>query len=608
VKHIVFNSIKIQNFLSVGSHPLTFNFAQGITLITGENRDKGGRNGVGKSSVVESLYWCLFGSTMRDIKREKVIHQQTDDSCIVSLSFDIISFQKRDEYVLTRTINPNKVHLTCNDTDITRSSMPKTDELIKELVGATEEVFQNAVIMSANNTLPFMAQKKVDKRKFVEGILHLGIFGEMLLQIRQDFNDGKKKNEIISTKFSDNQRNLEVYKKQSEKFRSNQDTKVKNLSEKIGELTDSIKELNDQNNDTGSIQSTKEKLQNLISKKEDKLKQLTDLSTECINESQTIESKIQNLLSSIKFNTQERDKLKQITKICPVCKQDIKSVDEVHISSLITEVESNIQVDEELLKFARKDKKKQETNCETIKNTCNLLITDIRKHEKELASLGLISQQIIQHESRIEEIKKEIVNTQNEVDQFISLIENTEIDIKTQENELENIQKHLTVLETAKYIVSEEGVKTYIVKKMLNVLNNRLNFYLQALEAPCRCEFNEMFEETIHNDLGNECSYFNFSGGERKRIDLAILFMFQDLLRMQTGTSFSISMYDELFDSALDEKGVEKILNILKERVDRYKENVYIISHNKAAIKSGIDQVIYLEKSNGATRIVEQII
>ena len=608
MKHIVFNSIKIQNFLSVGSHPLTFNFAQGITLITGENRDKGGRNGVGKSSVVESLYWCLFGSTMRDIKREKVIHQQTDDSCIVSLSFDIISFQKRDEYVLTRTINPNKVHLTCNDTDITRSSMPKTDELIKELVGATEEVFQNAVIMSANNTLPFMAQKKVDKRKFVEGILHLGIFGEMLLQIRQDFNDGKKKNEIISTKFSDNQRNLEVYKKQSEKFRSNQDTKVKNLSEKIGELTDSIKELNDQNNDTGSIQSTKEKLQNLISKKEDKLKQLTDLSTECINESQTIESKIQNLLSSIKFNTQERDKLKQITKICPVCKQDIKSVDEVHISSLITEVESNIQVDEELLKFARKDKKKQETNCETIKNTCNLLITDIRKHEKELASLGLISQQIIQHESRIEEIKKEIVNTQNEVDQFISLIENTEIDIKTQENELENIQKHLTVLETAKYIVSEEGVKTYIVKKMLNVLNNRLNFYLQALEAPCRCEFNEMFEETIHNDLGNECSYFNFSGGERKRIDLAILFMFQDLLRMQTGTSFSISMYDELFDSALDEKGVEKILNILKERVDRYKENVYIISHNKAAIKSGIDQVIYLEKSNGATRIVEQII
>ena len=81
--------------------------------------------------------------------------------------------------------------------------------------------------------------------------------------------------------------------------------------------------------------------------------------------------------------------------------------------------------------------------------------------------------------------------------------------------------------------------------------------------------------------------------------------MFQDILRLQTGSSFSLSMYDELFDSALDEKGVDKILSILKERVETYGESVYIVSHNKAAARSEIDQVILLEKQDGITRIVQ---
>ena len=186
----------------------------------------------------------------------------------------------------------------------------------------------------------------------------------------------------------------------------------------------------------------------------------------------------------------------------------------------------------------------------------------------------------------------------------MSLIERSKTDISTTEDEIISVQKKLNILDTAKYVVSEDGVKTFIIKKMLKVLNNRLNFYLQALEAPCKCEFNEMFEETIFNEKGKECSYFNFSGGERKRIDLAILFMFQDILRQQTGTSFSLSMYDELFDSAMDEKGIQKVLDILKTRVDKYKENVYIISHNKQAINNDISQYIFLEKQNGKTKIV----
>ena len=188
MKHINFESLKIKNFLSIGNDEIFLNFKTGITLITGNNRDKGGKNGVGKSSIIEALYWSLFGSTIRELKKSnQIIHNQTNKNCLVELNFSVHKNKTFKKYKIIRSLEPNKVFLYENEENITRSSMPKTDEFIVEILGANAEVFQNAVIMTINNTTPFMAQKKVDKRKFVEGVLNLGIFSDILLEVRQDF-------------------------------------------------------------------------------------------------------------------------------------------------------------------------------------------------------------------------------------------------------------------------------------------------------------------------------------------------------------------------------------------------------------------------------------
>jgi ABC-type Mn2+/Zn2+ transport system ATPase subunit len=67
-----------------------------------------------------------------------------------------------------------------------------------------------------------------------------------------------------------------------------------------------------------------------------------------------------------------------------------------------------------------------------------------------------------------------------------------------------------------------------------------------------------------------------------------------------------LSIYDELFDSAIDEKGIDKVLSILRDRVETYQENIYIVSHNKSAIKANIDRIILLEKNNGKTSLIQQ--
>ena len=160
-------------------------------------------------------------------------------------------------------------------------------------------------------------------------------------------------------------------------------------------------------------------------------------------------------------------------------------------------------------------------------------------------------------------------------------------------------------LDVVKFVISEEGVKSYIVNKLLDLLNSRLFYYLKKLDSNSVCRFNEYFEEEIVNEKGKVCSYFNFSGAERKSIDLACLFAFSDIRRTQGGVSYNMAIYDELFDSSFDSKGIDLIVDILNERIDTYNECAFIISHRKESLKAITGETIYLEKKNGITTRVD---
>ena len=180
--------------------------------------------------------------------------------------------------------------------------------------------------------------------------------------------------------------------------------------------------------------------------------------------------------------------------------------------------------------------------------------------------------------------------------------------IETAASRLVDIQKDIDVLkktinrlDVVKFVVSEEGVRSYIVKKILQLLNGKLAYYLKKMDANCMCVFNEYFEEQIIDEKGKICSYFNFSGAERKNIDLACLFAFMDIRRLQGDVAFNFSIYDELFDSSLDESGVELVVDIPNDRAEKYKECIMVISHRKESTKLANGEIIFLEKRNGIT-------
>jgi DNA repair exonuclease SbcCD ATPase subunit len=596
MKKVKFNSVKIQNFLSIGKEPLEINFEKGITLITGENKDKGGKNGIGKSSILESIYWGLFGNTIRDIKKDKIIHNLSKKDCKVTLDISVETTSGVKNYLITRSIEPTKISIDCDGEDITHSTMPENDSFIKEIIGATEEVFQNAVIMSANNTLPFMAQKKTDKRKFIEGILNLNIFSDMLLKARGDYNDIKKKNDLLSNNFVNLQRNLSTFEDQKINADTKKQEKIDTFNKRIEDNQKTIEDLKNKN--FPSIDEVNEGIQ----KVEDKINTLkVGIKSFNKNKSELV-TKSSNISAEIKQLEKEKQKIIEKGNTCPTCNREYCEEDLKSVKDRLNEIDSQISILAKESFTVNSEKITWDDKIDELEEGIEKLNKKIRDLDQIKSDIKVNDQKISNCLGNIKDCEKWIEETKKSDPSIDTNIERTKKDIEKNEQELKEVKKDMAILDSVKFIVSEEGVKTYIVKKMLTLLNNKLNFYLQALDTPCKCEFNELFEETITNETGKECSYFNFSGGERKRIDTAILFMFQDLLRSQTGTSYSLNIYDEMIDSALDQKGTDKILELLKEKVTKYDESVYIVSH-KSSDMANIDNVILLQKENGVTKI-----
>jgi len=597
VRLVSFKSLSIRNFLSVGDTPIIINFQEGINVITGINYDKeDSKNGVGKSTVIDALYFALFGTTIREINKDLITNSFTKKVCEVKLELQIDNNGNTNIYNIARTLTPTKCFLSKDGVDITHSTLAKTNEFIQKLLRSTGKVFQNSVIMTINNTVPFMAQSKIDKRKFIESVLNLEAFSEMLSLTREEYNLIKRDYEVLYAKNQTVEKSYNTSKTQLERFEENKQNRIKTIADRIAENIVKI------DNFTKQIVTLPDNVDQLITDK------LTLLNNE-ITDIQKKRRDADNELTVIRTNISLLEKqLKEIEKdgaSCTTCKRPFPEDDLKHkelnkneinnsLSLLYNDRESAITIVDNI--EDREDNKRTEIRTvETkkdgiskVKSTNDALQTKIVFLTDNNNDL-LLEQQDIAHE------------TNAELEQTVQELETEYNDNKSQ---IEKLDNNLSVLECVKFVVSEEGVKSYIVKKILKVLNSRLAYYLQVLEANCLCQFNEYFDETITDEKGGDKSYFNFSGGERKRIDLACLFAFLDIRRMQGDVHFSTIFYDELLDSSLDDKGVELVVNILRERSEKHNESSYIITHRGVAFTGKVNNTIMLEKRNNFTYLL----
>jgi DNA repair exonuclease SbcCD ATPase subunit len=629
MKTIIFKQIAIKNFLSIGSNHVVVDFKTGLNIITGSNKDKDdSRNGVGKSTIADAIYYAVFGNTLRDIKKENVSNDSSKGSCEVQLTLDIISESETQSVHILRKLDPSKVELTINGMDKTRDSIANTNENIAQLLSCNPEVFENCVIMTLNNALPFMCRKKQDKRKFIESIFNLEIFSKMLINVKADYAEYKNQLDVEVAKKNQIETTIKSLETQEKNASNEKQIKLTKINAKLDDATRRQKTLKEKQDTFDGTSLITEKTSNQT--KLDNVEPTRVSLNNILNNVSETKKKIEDELAAIRLDISKQNGIithtqSNLNKIdcssptCPVCLRAITEEDISHIKDEKAKLQIEIDAAKKtiLCLNAKKDELDKKINGEnnTISDV-NGRLTKLKTIERDLKDkiqkitdsqleINQLQQKIDLIDVELEGYKQTLISIQDESVSFSSVIQDQKTNLLGVVAEVDRVKFKIALLDKVKFVFSEEGVKSFLVKQILDLFNNRLGYYLQKMDANCICSFNEYFEETIINDKNKVYSYFNFSGAERKKLDLACLFTFMDIRRLQGDVSFNISLYDELLDSSLDAKGVELVVNILKERVEKYYECIYIISHRKESTKLATGDVIYLQKNNGITTRVD---
>lgn len=545
--------------------------------------------------ILDGFYFALFGDTMREIsKLNFIVNRKIGKNCIVRLEADIKDINGKNVYLIERKLAPSGVKIWQNGKEITKSTAAETNKFINELFGAEKDIFQNCILMRSNNNVPFMAKKKQEKKNFIESIFNLNIFSQMGRLLKEDTREIKSKYSLEQNELNLLENNNKNYHQQLENLLNLQRQADEHKQEEIDDLHVKIQEelINRENikNELGNILANSPSDDNEICKQ---LKNNNDF----LNKLNNLHFK---LSYELKVCKKDLEKLENSGDFCPTCNQKYP---EEHFSQLNLKKEGLYKkIDDFSSQIKTVSEKIEEISLEL--SNCTIKRDEIQAN---LLKIKHLKEKIVQSERILGLYKEQLSKKQeireiNGIDEFKKLIFDAEESISKVKNSIGLLEQLLEKFNICEHILSEHGIRPYIINRLLNLFNNRIMFYLTAIGSTFNFNFNEYFEEEIKDVNGIICQYANCSGAEMKKIDLAISFAINDMLSLQKQISYNIIFFDEILDSSLDDKSLNIILNFISEHTQKENKAVYIISHKSGAQIPYVNEVINLEKSNGFTK------
>jgi DNA repair exonuclease SbcCD ATPase subunit len=151
---------------------------------------------------------------------------------------------------------------------------------------------------------------------------------------------------------------------------------------------------------------------------------------------------------------------------------------------------------------------------------------------------------------------------------------------------------------------SEQGIIKYIIKNVLGYFNERCNYYLSYLtNTNYSIQFDEELGEKIETD-GRLVAYISLSGGEKRKINLAVTLGLKDLLLLTDKSHADLIFFDEITEG-IDAEGVQGLYNLLLEI--KKTKTVFIITHNKH-LKTLLDSSrrVTIIKDKGTSTILKE--
>ena len=570
---IIFQEIKWKNFLSTGNQWTEIDFQKHQTNMVI------GKNGAGKSTMLDALTFVLFNKPFRKINKSQLVNTSNERDCLVEIKFNI---NNRD-YLIRRGIKPNIFDIEVNGNALHREADDRSNQKILEenILKVNYKSFTQIVILGSSNFVPFMQLSGSNRREVIEDLLDIRIFSAM--------------NSLIKEKL----------REQREKIRS-LDLKKENIKDKMTMQKNFIKELEEQGKN--SIDNKKKKIDSLSLESEGcSIANLTIEGTveDFIKQQENLIGAGEKLLKLNNLKGKLSNKVSTLTKehkfftdntACPTCTQPIE--EEFRLNKI-----NDVQTKAKELKKGYQDledtiKKEQdrERQFNQLSKEISKLNNGISKNNTKISGF---QRQIRDLESEIQTATEQFKNRNTEHEKLKEFKENLH---ETTEKLLERKQE-INHYDFAYSLLKDDGVKTKIIKKYLPFINQQVNRYLHLMDFYINFTLDEEFSETVKSPIHEDFSYSSFSEGEKMRIDLALLFTWREVARVKNSVNTNLLIMDEVFDSSLDGFGTDEFLKIIRYVIKG--ANVFVISH-KTELNDKFQSVLTFDKVKGFSTMVSR--
>jgi DNA repair exonuclease SbcCD ATPase subunit len=563
---IVFKSVQWKNFLSTGNSPnkVLLNKSQTTLII--------GKNGEGKSTILDALCFSLFGKPFRNINKGQLVNSINGKGCVVEIEFDI----NGKEYKIIRGIKPNIFEIWQDGEMINQDAASRDYQKILEqqVLKLNYKTFTQVVILGSASFVPFMQLPTTQRREVIEDILDIRIFSTMNSLLKEKVQETKDAITTIENEISTAKTKVDSQTQLIKTITEAKTSAIESIGTKIS-------------TNSTEILSCESEISTILEEINTLKTSITDKETiaEDIDKAKSIRSKLLQKIETCEHNTEffsEHD-------VCPSCSQDIP---EEYKEGIIKDLNSKLL-----------DNNTKIGELETILSNLNDKLSQINKVVEQItdknielstrnSTVTLLNKQIKELEAETQRVKSDTTNLDEEKGKLKDLAKEAigKIGQKTQLQEQRNLE------DVANILLKDTGIKTAIIREYLPIMNKLINKYLQAMDAYIHFELDEAFNESVKSRFRDDFTYASFSEGEKMRIDLAILFTWRQIAKMKNSVNTNLLLLDEIFDSSLDTAGTDYFLNLMNQFGDN--TNIFVISHKGDQLFDKFRSVIKFEKRN----------